>query len=153
MHYDAMDWSRSESEPVLSPINCSPNCPKILGQDDGLSYLDVRKLFTMYQCKAHQYRRWTHTYKCHDWPTYKKRKLNCARYIKAGKCKRDERPCCDCDGDYSGYFGKKYIGPSSTQNCRDENEFFCSFLATLKGYFCFSGYVKSMCERTCSVCT
>ena len=146
MHYGATEWSRSETEPIITAINCAPNCPKELGQEDGFSLLDLKKLHKMYQCKPDQYNLFTNAYECKNWPIFNGKKLNCARYVRAGRCKRDSRPCCNCDQEDSGYDAKTYT-PKKKRRCRDESPTLCK---RAKGGFCFSSFIKSKCSRTCS---
>ena len=73
--------------------------------------------------------------------------MNCKRYR---GCRKDSRPCCKCEEEDSGYDVKEYKRPRSTRNCKDENKMMCESLGR---EYCFSGYYKQMCSRTCNVCT
>jgi hypothetical protein len=56
MQYGAWGFAIDSSKPVITPINCEPNCPPLsaLGARTGFTLLDQRQAADMYHCTTKQ---------------------------------------------------------------------------------------------------
>jgi hypothetical protein len=156
MQYGAWDFAKDKSKPVITPINCEPNCPprSALGNRTGFTLLDQRQAADMYHCTKAQTAIRTNTIECIDWQEFpQKTALDCAAYVAAGKCTADARPCCSCAKSNSGMQQRKWVTKKAAADCKDLHK--KSICTTLKeqGMCAWSGFVKQNCENTCEVCT